>query len=785
MARHGRPALGLAALLAASAAFAQSPAFAPADRPVPFEVVINGARSGTWLMIERGGSLYAPVDAFQEWRLAIAAEAPRIEFRGQEYRALSAVPGFRAKVDLPNQSVELQFAPQAFATLRMAPQLAAKPKPDPVLTSAFVNYDVSYSRGSPKTGATTGDLGILSEVGLSTGLGVFTTSSAARNLLADRDLALKRGWIRLESTFTRDFPETNRTLRLGDATTKGAMWGRDVFFGGLRFGTNFALTPGFISQPLPQVGGLSAAPSTVELYVNDVLRQVSSVPTGPFVIDNFPVMTGGGEARVVVRDLLGRETVLVQRFFTSSQMLAAGLDDWSVEAGRVREELGNESASYGPGFASGTWRRGMSDTLTVEARAEAGRRARLIGAGMLTVLPWQVVARAALVASDHSELGRGGRWLLGLESQSTSVNFNLEAQRSTRHFTELGQGALPTLKSQYAGNVSYATQGHGTFGLGLALLARHDGTQVRTVSANYSTRVLERSTLTMYATRALRGTTSASGGAFGITFLMPLEANRVASVTGNARAGVRDLYGTVLQNPGIDSPLGWRFLTGLQQDHKRTEGGLYFEGNHGSLAADASYSPQLRALRLGATGGLVLADGKAFASRRVDESFAIAEVKGYPDVGIGLGSNVLARTDPDGIALVPRLLPYMANSIRIDPRELPINAELDSIERAAVPSWRSGVRVTFPVRGGRGALLRIVLDDGGPAPAGAVVSLQGEAETFYVARRGEAFVTGMQADNRLELAWNGQRCKFQVALPPAQPDEIPRVGPIACQGVPR
>jgi outer membrane usher protein len=51
-----------------------------------------------------------------------------------------------------------------------------------------------------------------------------------------------------------------------------------------------------------------------------------------------------------------------------------------------------------------------------------------------------------------------------------------------------------------------------------------------------------------------------------------------------------------------------------------------------------------------------------------------------------------------------------------------VSAEIDSIEQSVVPAWRSAVKVAFPVRSGRGALLRIVLDDGEAAPAGAFVS---------------------------------------------------------------
>ncbi|MDH4287078.1 MAG: fimbria/pilus outer membrane usher protein, partial [Gallionella sp.] len=181
----------------------------------------------------------------------------------------------------------------------------------------------------------------------------------------------------------------------------------------------------------------------------------------------------------------------------------------------------------------------------------------------------------------------------------------------------------------------------------------------------------------------------------------------------------------------------------------------------------------------------VLADKTLFATQRVDQSFAVAEVAGYGDVGIGLGGNMLTRTNANGVALVPRLMPYQNNPIRLDPGELPVSAEIGNIEQNAVPAWRSAVKVTFPVRGGRGALLKIVFDDGEVAPAGATVQIEGDKEEFYVARRGEAFVTGLQPANRVLLNWKGQQCKFDVTLPPEAADEIPRLGPLLCKGATR
>ena len=178
-------------------------------------------------------------------------------------------------------------------------------------------------------------------------------------------------------------------------------------------------------------------------------------------------------------------------------------------------------------------------------------------------------------------------------------------------------------------------------------------------------------------------------------------------------------------------------------------------------------------------------DGSLFATRKLQESFALVEVKDYPGIGVGFLGGPITRTNAQGRALLPRLVAYQNNPIRLDANDLPFSAELDNLEQSPVPGWRSGVKVSFPVRSGKGALLRVLLDDGEPAPPGATVSIVGDEKEFFVARRGEAFVTGLQQQNQLQLRWQGQNCDLQVRLPTAQTDDILRIGPLPCSGVSR
>ncbi|MFM9879135.1 MAG: fimbria/pilus outer membrane usher protein [Burkholderiaceae bacterium] len=770
-------------------ATAASPAPAAAATPspngerfLPLEVSINNAPSGQWTLLEKDGVLYAPEEAFDEWRINRRGSAQPVEVRGRVWYPLTSIPGFTSRLNFANQSVDLVFAPSAFSATKLATEREARPALSPVLPALFLNYDLSFDASANRGGSGARSLGALTEIGYSNDWGVLISSFAARNI-GTGDPALKANVQRLETTFSRDFPSSNLTLRLGDATSRSGTLGRSVFFGGVQLGTNFSLTPGFVTQAIPVIRGTSSAPSTVELYINDALRQTSSVPTGPFAIDNFPLLTGSGQARVVVRDLLGRETVLVQPFFTSNELLEENLTDFSVEAGAIRRNLGTSSNDYGEPFVSGTVRYGVTKNLTLEGHTELSKDTRGASLGVSYALPFAVLGQAALGVSNDSTSGGGVQYLLGVEKTGLRHGFTARAEGASRDYRQIGldSTALPQ-KRQYSASYSYASENFGALGLGAARVETYDGNPVTSLTANYSFRLGQRSSLTLSATRVLGNT---SGTSVGLSFVMPLDGQLNVSSSLTSRSGQTDAFASVSKGLTSETGIGWRALAGVRQGEAYSEAGVLRQGNKSLLTADISASKDSQNIRLGAQGGLVLAGGNLFASRRVQDSFALVEVPGYPNVGVGFQGSNLTRTNEDGVALLPRLLPYQNNSIQLNPNELPINAELDSIEQVVVPAGRSGVRVTFPVRSGRAALIKLVFADGEPAPAGAELELVGDKKEFFVARRGEAFITGMQKQNTLKLKWKGASCTISVTLDDVKSEEIARLGPLTCSGVAR
>lgn len=741
------------------------------------DVMINQAPAGQWMLLDKDGELYATNEILQQWRLVSPAGLATVDFRGASWAPLHALPGYRARFDFSNQSLQLEFAPEAFITTQMKPNAVGPVVLSKVSPAVFLNYDVAYTISSGTGVTVTNNTGVLTEIGIAMGVGTLISSQLGRNL-GSTDPNLQSEWRRLETTWTRDFHDKNLTVRIGDTSTRASLWGRNMFFGGLQLGTNFGLTPGFISQPLPTLSGSASSPGTVELYVNNALRQISNVPAGPFTVENFTQVTGTGEARVVVRDLLGRESVIVSPFFTSSQLLEKGLSDWSLNIGKERYNLGLLSADYRDSFTSGIFRHGVTKSLTLEGRAEWSRQLQTAGIGANTQIPILGLGQAALAISRDAADRRGTKMLLGVDHQDLSNGFNARLVHASRDYRELGFGPteLP-YKAEQAVNYRHTFDDKASLGLSMARLVGHDESASRVMTGSYSMRVSERGTLIFSGTRV---SGNQSGYTVGISLVFPLERQRVTTASlSKTRLGWEG-YTAATEPLGYESGLGWRVLAGHRAGEDHAEAGVYYQSGHGFLGADLAASGQAQTIRLNAQGAAVYMEGNVFASRRLQDSFALVHVPGYPNVGVGFQGESITQTNKDGFAMLPRLAAYQTNTIRLNASDLPMSAELDNIEAAAVPAWRSGVTVKFPVRTGRGALVKIVKAAGEHVPAGAAVELAGDGKEFFVARRGEVFLTGLQQKNTVTIKWESYTCQVDFELPTAHDDEIMRIGPLVC-----
>lgn len=740
------------------------------DEEIWLAVQINRQESEepVLLLRHKDGHLLVRGEDLQRWRLRLPDIAP-LSHHGNTYYPLDAMTGITYEVDDPHQILLLDVPAGQFlsTTLNGRGEGGDVAVPSPVSPGGFFNYDLSAGHNAGST-----DIGGVLEVGIFNAKGVGVSNFLVNDQQGDSPV------IRLETTWTQDRPTERASLRLGDAITAPGSSGRAVHFGGVQWATNFATQPGFVAFPLPGFTGEAVLPSTLELFVNNALRLSRDVPPGPFSIQDLPVITGQSEARMVVRDLLGREQIVSIPFYASPRLLQPGVDDFSYELGFVRNNYGIVSNDYGRFIATGTHRLGLTDGFTGEAHLELLRDQQTLGLGSVWLVPAIGVFSASLAAS-HSKPGEGGLVALGFERQAGSLSLGGNVQLASLHFSQLGlqpQEFAPKRVSQVF--ASFATTGSGSFTLSYADQDYRGRAEVKLMSANYSIRVGNLGFLGISANRILSKESSNS-----LSMIFTHLFGQRTSSSFNARhqsKGDQALMQVQRSLPSGDG-FSYRLVAGAGISDRRAAD-LSFQNSIGTYSLETEQSNGEIGLRANISGGIVRLGGKTFMSRRIDESFAVVQVPDYPDVHIYADNQEVARTDSHGTALIPRLRPYQRNRIRIEQADLPLDAEIDILELDAVPYLRSAALIQFPVKHSHGALLAIVLDNGSPLPAGAVVQIVGEDKKFPTGLRGEVYLTGLKSNISLRVDWHGQSCEIVVPFQPTS-NPLPHLGTYVCAGV--
>lgn len=736
-------------------------------------VQLNGVPAGeaTLLLRTPDGRFHASVQTLLAWRLRVPA-VPMRERGGTAWLPLDAIPGLTARFDGSRQQLSLIVPPEAFEASRVEAARSVLPRVSTATPGGFANYSLVGTRVSG-----TSSYAAQLEAGVFGPQGVLVAG-----VLAQRN-DLDRGVTRLDTTYTRDYPARLASLRVGDATSASGAWGRSLRIGGVQWASNFALQPGFVAFPTFTARGESALPSTVDVFVNNALVAQQSVPQGPFSITNIPTVTGAGDVQLVVRDLLGREVLISQPFYASSDLLAPGLSQYSFEVGAEREDFGVESFGYGRAVASATWRHGLTASLTGEVRGEATKD-HVAAGGAVDWLAGRLGTLSATAALSEARAAGAG-WLAGVaySYQAAEASMTMRARWTSPDWRQAGTTELsPVPRSEIAASASARL---GRFG---SLNAAYVDQRFRTrrdnefASLGWSAPIAYGASLAIIGLRNFGERTTTLSA----IVTLPFGTRDTASVAWLRQRGGGsddDVQLTVQRALPIGEGFGYRLFARSERD---VQAGVAYQGPVGTYTAEATRFAGSTGVRLAVAGGVGVIGGHTFASREITESFGVVKVDDYDDVSVLLENQPAARTRRGGYAVLPRLRAYDINRIGIVQQDLPLDAAIDALSIEAVPAFRSGMLIEFPVRRARGATLVIVWPDGTPIPAGAVAMLDGGERVFPVAEGGMTYLEGLAASNRVVVQHGERRCAFAVAYPPSR-DPLPDLGRFVCtpEGGPR
>jgi outer membrane usher protein len=736
------------------------------------EVDIDGQKLNqtVQVLMDQGGIFYIQGEDLSRWRFRAPPVSKAIQYEGLDFYPLTAIEDISHLFNAEKMTLAIEVRPEAFVETQRLSQSSIYPPSVRSGSGGFINYDLLGAQ-SENSSQRFGQF----EFGYFNTLGVGTMSLLAEHSNTDRRAT------RLESTWTIDHPETMHSLRLGDAVSSPGSWGRAVRFGGAHYGTNFGTQPGFLTYVPQSAVGQAVLPSTVDVFVNNALVSRQTVPPGPFEIRNLPIVSGAGIVQLVVKDLLGRSQIITLPFYGSQALLRKGLDDFSLDIGVVRDNFGIESNDYGTLIGSGNFRRGFSDSLTGELHLEATQGQATAGAGGDFLLG-QLGTASVFVALSHSSSGQGGLLMVSFDRQSESWGMGARTQFNTRAFTQIGlQSPQLMPASLCSAYISHAMGQTGSLGFAIIRQINRDQASTNIATLSYNVTFGQYGTLSL---AVVRDFSSIGGNTIFATFNSTLGPSMNASLslqsTKNSDGTSNEISTAVLER-NLPAGEGYGYLLQTRSDQS-SEASYVLQNNVGTYSLDAAQNQGATATRLSVSGGVAILGGDAFLSRRIDQSFAVATVPDYPNVRLLKDNQPAGRTNSEGKALLPNLRAYDRNVIALDQGDLPLDATIRSIKVEAVPYFRSGIVVIFPVEHSRGALFVIHLEDGTPLPVGALIRKEDSDEHFIVGYGGEVYVIGLGPLNKMHAVWGKQSCEFILPYQAGE-DPLPDLGIFTCKRV--
>lgn len=750
---------------------ALGPPSAEADQSLFLDVELNQQATGLLLpFVSRNGRLFAPTDTLVQLNFSLPDATP-----GQLI-ALDELPGVQTRYDAALQQVSIT-APLSQLDLETTVITPDRGEVPPATNSPglVLNYDLYANHGNRSSNATA-----YAELRAFGGhSGVFSTTAVTRAFRSDTSGRWQGDSVRLDTSWEWSFPQSMLSLSLGDTTTGNLGWSRAVRVGGIRIGRDFGLQPYRVTTPLPAFLGEVAVPSELELYVNGIKQYSGEVPVGSFQLVSQPNINGAGNAELVITDAFGAVRTLSFPFYTSQNLLADGLSDWSVTAGLVREDYGLHSFCYGDSaVASGEWRYGVSDAFTIEAHGEGGADLRNAGAGAVWSLGQAGIVSASYAGSSWRDYS-GSQTALAYSWNNSRFNLSLSTQRTHDDYRDIASsyGQAPARASDQA-LVGWNSGQLGSFSTSYLRLQYPESEASRYVSA-YWNRSFGRDWAINFSVNQNLDDSDDRSLYLGIS--VNLGERRALNTSLERNAGRDSANVDISQSVPTAGGLSWRVrashVDGGDSSGLAEAGWL---GDHGRVNAGVAGSAGDWYGYAAANGGLVLMSGDVFASRTINDGFAVVSTGNIAGVPVKLENRLIGTTNNNGLLLVTPLNAWQRNRLAIDPMDLPANMRLGQVEMFAVPSDRAGTEVQFDVQPVRAAVVVLHDTQGVPVAAGSSAALLGNrAAATFVGYDGEVYLDALDDANTLQISTASGGCRVTFDYPSTSAP-IPRIGPLIC-----
>jgi P pilus assembly protein, porin PapC len=608
----------------------------------------------------------------------------------------------------------------------------------------------------------------------------------------------------------RDIAPLRSQLIIGESATNGESFDT-INFRGIRLYSESQMLPPQLSSYAPTIRGVAKSNARITITQNGYKIYETTVPPGPFVIDDLSPSGYGADLEVTVTEADGSKHSFSQPFSSLVQMMHPGVGSWDISVGQVNDDSLREK----PGVAQGTFYYGLNSTFTGFSGIQAtdnGYLAGLLGVGMNTSLgaiSFDVTQSQASIPDDKTYSGQSYRVSWNKFFVPTDTSLNIAAYRySTQNYLGLND-ALNIIDEANHHSSSTEKRGMDNYSRMKNQFTISLNQSLEGEDTHYGSIYLNGSWADYWVTNDTRSSFSAGySNSFGwasysinlqrtynennerddslyLSITLPLD-----KLLGQDRdsGGFRTLNSSVNSDfdgsnqfntsaSGYSADNRWNYSVSAAYDMKKEDKNLStvssyvsYDSSFGNISASASASnDSSRQYSLNTDGGFILhRGGLTFSNQSFSESdtLVIIDAPGAKGARIDYGNSTIDRF---GYGVGSSLTPYRENTISLDINNLDNDIEMKSTSATVVPRRGAVVLSQFETDQGRAAIINLVRNDHQPVPFTAEVYDMENNLLGTVGQGSQAFVRGIADSGNLDVRWTlrnqPQTCRLHYQIP--------------------
>lgn len=605
------------------------------------------------------------------------------------------------KTDEPNGKLMLNlFSPYRKKTILDFNQAKKPTTPTEVINSSFLKYAFNQRYLTNTTDA--------DDVKAYSTLLDFNTNKGAlrfnyQTLQTDSN-GQNSKWDRLSTRLVFDDLGNAVSYVVGDAYSNAGQNSNPVRFGGIQVAKDFSLQPDFLTQPKTDIDGIAASPSTLDVFIDNIKVRSSAVDAGPFSIQNLSGFSGS-LARIIVKDELGNEKLILAPLFGGANILRKGLSQFAFQLGKQRPDY----QRYEGDLTSGFYRYGLTDWLTAEVAAEyAGAtqtqdRIEHKSANFALSTPignWSMSRRVG--SGTQKRVGYDKIWRL---TNISAISFNANRLVYSDDYQIIGGGVISNNESKNI-QIDFSYQRWNATWLN----SRTSSYKVDSVSLSHVLEGENQMTLGASLNRNVDRSTGNHDQSVSVYLSVPLGINRKTNRTKSMSASVnRTQNGEWAQNlayqDSTTQALGYSYQIN-QKFSSNMQKSLSANLNYRAMSAEMGVGAGSSILRTSQDdlsrsteiqgflrGALVFAKDQIFLTQPIDNSFVWVDA-GSPNVGVNINGKTTGRSNNQGKAVVAyNIFSLIDNQVSLDSETAPDRYNGNAL--SAVPLRQSGTAITF------------------------------------------------------------------------------------------